>query len=810
MEGNYRTYLNDGWLFSPEFSEPMKELDFSGKMESVRIPHTVCTTAYNSFPSEVYQKISCYRKVFKTQKSWQGKLVLLTIEGSAHKTEVYLNQKLLCTHNCGYTAFTADLTKALNAEDKDNVLCIKVDSRETLDQPPFGFVIDYMTYGGIYRDVYLEVKNPVFIEDVFVCTELNTFTTSVTLNKKDEELKEEGFSIQQELFAWSSKKEANVQEKSLAFIASGVKSKTVFTKASAKGVVLWSLENPSLYVLKTTLLDSDGKEADSVETRFGFRKIEFNKNGFYLNGNLVKIRGLNRHQSWPYVGYAMPKNMQKEDADILKYELSLNAVRTSHYPQSRHFIDRCDEIGLLVFTEIPGWQHIGKSQAWREQTLQNVKDMVLQYRNHPCVFMWGVRINESLDDNELYQKTNDLCRSLDPTRPTGGVRYLRNSNLIEDVYTFNDFSYTGGNRGVDFKKNVTKSKKGFLVTEYMGHMYPVKAFDAERLRTEQSRRHAQVLNDAASSKEHAGSIGWCAFDYNTHKDFGSGDYICYHGVMDMFRNPKTAAFVYKSQGERETAGDVLEVSSSMDIGEYPASRLQSVYAFTNAQSIRLYVNRTFIKEFNPKENSPFKSLPHPPILIDDFIGDRLSAEEGFSLSDAKKIKCILKAVRDYGMEKLPLLQKMQALLLIAQKKVSLKEFNALYSKYMGNWGESSVQYKFEAVYNGKVVKTLVKSASQDVFVKVYAPRTLLKEDESYDVAAVHLYAADNFGNIRPFCQEAVTLETSGPLALIGPSAVSLKGGMAATYVKTCAQSGKAALFVTDWLGRKTSIDFTIE
>ena len=101
----------------------------------------------------------------------------------------------------------------------------------------------------------------------------------------------------------------------------------------------------------------------------------------------------------------MPDSVQRRDADILKYELGLNAVRTSHYPQSQAFIDRCDEIGLLVFTEIPGWQHIG-DEEWQEIAVRNTEEMVLQYRNHPSVILWGVRINESQDNDKLYTRTN--------------------------------------------------------------------------------------------------------------------------------------------------------------------------------------------------------------------------------------------------------------------------------------------------------------------------------------------------------------------------------------------------------------------
>ena len=171
-----------------------------------------------------------------------------------------------------------------------------------------------------------------------------------------------------------------------------------------------------------TELKSNDTVLDYKEETFGFREVSITEEGFFLNGKRILLSGLNRHQSYPYVGYAMPKSMQVIDADLLKYEHGCDAVRTSHYPQSQYFINRCDEIGLLVFTEIPGWQHLGDS-VWKEQVLTNVEEMVLQYRNHPSIFLWGVRVNESVDDDKLYEKTNALAKELDCSRPTGGVRY---------------------------------------------------------------------------------------------------------------------------------------------------------------------------------------------------------------------------------------------------------------------------------------------------------------------------------------------------------------------------------------------------
>ena len=833
-----RIYLNDDWEFSDFFSPEMTKKNFTGDFERVRIPHSFSVTPFNSFSTEIYQKDAVYRRKFKTERDWNEKRVLLTIGAAAHRSEVFLNGEKIATHECGYTAFTVDLTDFLFGEGVENLLAIRVDSRESLNQPPFGFVVDYMTYGGIYRDVYLEVKNPIYIEDVFVLTHGTRFEADVKLSNmslpcstrqsEDYRVKpdndssilsdndssvssannssvpsdNDSFSVQNDT--------SSVQGDSTFKITHELKAaeNVPFTSDPKEEIKMWSIEEPYLYVLETRLFDEGGNLLDTTETRFGFRDIRFDEAGFFLNGEKIKIRGLNRHQSWPYVGYAMPKNMQREDADILKYELGLNEVRTSHYPQSQHFIDRCDEIGLLVFTEIPGWQHIGNAE-WKEKAVQNVREMILQYRNHPSIFLWGVRINESLDDDEFYERTNKVAHELDSTRPTGGVRYLKNSHLLEDVYTFNDFSHWGPNDGCLPKSKVTDTNKGYMITEYNGHMFPTKSFDCESHRTEHALRHAKVLDSVAGREEISGSSGWCAFDYNTHKDFGSGDYICYHGVMDMFRNPKMAAAVYQSQADAKIAGDVLFVSSSMDIGEYPASVRGDVYIFTNADSVKMFVNDIFIKEYTAAD-SPFKNLKHPPIVIDDYIGQRLVDEDGIKEKHSKPIKEMIFALQKYGVDNLPIRYILKGLSLWARGITNPDHLRKIYEKYISGWGARFVSYKFEAYRDGKLVKTVTRAPAMHTHLEIEAKRRTLIEEETYDVAFVSLKALDEYGNVQPYCQEAVSLRTEGEIEIIGPKIVSLKGGMAGTYIRTKGKSGEGTLFASDWLGGEHFIEFKVK
>ncbi|MCR5614097.1 glycoside hydrolase family 2 protein [Treponema sp.] len=808
-----KTYINNAWQFAPEFDRQLlasKKADSKSKLKIVNIPHTTRELPYNYFSEDLYQGVCGYRKTFKTLASWKNRRVFITFEGAAHESTVYLNGQPLGTHSCGYTAFSYELTKYLAPSGSENVLVVKLDSNESLDVPPFGFVIDYMTYSGIYRNVYIEDKPQIFIEDVFVTTKQNVCSAQIKLSNPVPA----GTVLTVEIDPWSkvasrASGTSRSQASSRAAVTSRAKTASRAPAAQiqltadkesdsftavleVKNAKLWSPETPSLYTIQVSLEPAGSSVPGTEKTvRFAFRDIEFNKNGFFLNGAYYKIRGLDRHQSFAYAGYAMPDSIQREDARILKYELGLNAVRTSHYPQSQSFIDACDELGLLVFTEIPGWQFIGSSPKWRKQAVQNTRDMVLQYRNHPSIILWGVRINESPDDDELYKATNEAAHALDPSRPTGGVRCIKKSHLFEDVYTYNDFVHTGNNIGCEPKKNVTSNmKKGYLISEYNGHMYPTKIFDDEIQRTNHAIRHARVLNDVAGHSEIAGSFGWCAFDYNTHEDFGSGDRICYHGVMDMFRNPKLASSVYKSQSNAEP---VLEVSTSMDVGEHPACVRGKNWIFTNADSVKMYFNGIFITEYFPSKTD-FPNLAHPPIMIDDFIGNRFIDELKMSPSASRDAKALINFVALNGQIPFPK-SYYPAILRLVLKGFGTKKLTKLYNDYVGNWGGTASVYSFEAIKNGKVVAKVTKGPVEKYEICAECSSTELCQDYSWDAGAVRVSVKDQYGNVLPYFMESVRFTASGAVSLIGPEVSCFRGGCTGTYVRTNGKKGKGTLLI---------------
>lgn len=755
--------FNNDWLFTENFDAGFDEA------VSVRLPHTAKEIPYNYINCRDYQMVCGYRKIFTAPGDWQGKKLILRFDGAAHEATVFCNGERVGYHACGYTAFCVDITDLVRLGG-ENVIDVRLDTRESLNIPPFGFVIDYLCYGGLYREVTLEVKEPEYIKEVLI---ENTGLREIRVRIASE----------------CGSLVTDIVDNSGAVISSAVGKAFELNVPEAE---LWSVDSPALYTARVRAMRG-GEYVDEKRLRFGFRTVKFKSDGFYLNGERLKIRGLNRHQSYAYVGYAMPRSVQELDAEILKNELGVNAVRTSHYPQSQHFISRCDELGLLVFTEIPGWQHIG-DEDWKRQAVKNTDEMVRQYMHHPSIMLWGVRINESQDCDELYRRTNAVAHTLDSGRQTSGVRYIEKSRLLEDVYAYNDFSHCGDNAGLKPKKSVTAKKhNGYLVSECNGHMFPTKAFDDERHRLDHALRHAKVLDAMYADDDISGIFPWCMFDYNTHQDFGSGDGICYHGVMDMFRNPKLASAVYASQSEDKPC---CVVSSSMDIGEHPAGDIGRVYVFTNADCVRLYKDGVFVREFAPSREE-YPALPHPPVIIDDFIGELLITQEGFDEKTAAAVKECLLAVAKFGPSSLPpkILAKFARLMLLKGFKFS--DGVELYGKYIGNWGGEATKWRFDAVKGGKLICSVTRSPGQRVHLEVSTSKTQLCEGDTYDAAAVRIRAVDEHGNLAPYWQEPVILKCSGPIMLIGPEIISLKGGSGGCYVKTCGSSGSAELCVND-------------
>ena len=338
--------MNRNWRFSAKRFEndTAPGFDDSG-FERITIPHTNLRLPWHSFDEKSYQFVSIYRRHFRMPRETQGRYVFVDFEGAMTASAVWLNGQRIGEYRGGYTPFSFELTPHIDWNDK-NVLAVELDSRERSDVPPFGHQIDYLTFGGIYREVSLRVVAPVHLENVFArptgvltaspAVAVTCYAVSREASKPltlEVELRDGDRVVAQKKSTLNPQTSTEPQEQ-------------VATLQGLGQVRRWKLDEPFLYTVVVRLKDGD-LILDEDTRRIGFREAQFTDHGFELNGRPLKLRGLDHHQTFPFVGQAMPARIQRRDAEILKKELKCNIVRTSHYPQSKHFLDACDELGLL-------------------------------------------------------------------------------------------------------------------------------------------------------------------------------------------------------------------------------------------------------------------------------------------------------------------------------------------------------------------------------------------------------------------------------------------------------------------------------
>lgn len=741
--------INRNWRYHPAKVEGAQAPEFDdAAFERVVVPHTNVRLPWHNFDDKDYEFVSTYRRRFKYPAGAEGKRVFVDFEGVMTASAVWINGVALGEYKGGFTPFSFELTPHLHS-DKDNVLVVQVDSTERADIPPFGYEIDYMTFGGIYREVSLRVVSPTYIDNIFAHPK-DVLSNSPSLDV-DCFLAglhpEEGLALEVELrdgdrivakesqlvkkYVPTTETASTLDPTTSAPVYASVETTddpslhTVSLSRLSK-IQLWELERPHLYTVHVRLLRS-GHVIDEDTRRIGFREAMFTDHGFSLNGKIVKLRGLDRHQTFPFVGQAMPARVQRKDAEILRTGMHCNIVRTSHYPQSRHFLDRCDEIGLLVLEEIPGWQHIGP-EPWKQISIDNVGRMIRRDWNHPSIILWGVRINESRDDHSFYTRTNALAHALDKTRQTGGIRNFQGSEFLEDVFTVNDF-------GFPLKK---PNHPKYLNTEFVGHTFPTKTTDDDERQREHTLRHARIHNQLASDPQYAGGIGWCAFDYNTHSNFGAGDRICYHGVADIFREPKPAAGFYKSQCD-PAEEVVLEPAFHWAKGDESVGFSKAVVC-SNCDHLKFYLRERsldsnpwkLVAELDP-DKEEFGNLTYPPFILE-------------------------------------------------LSKMDTRQFEFA-------WGD----LRIDGYLKGKQVisKSLSGLGVDRQFLLLPDDQNLIADGA--DTTRVVLRVTDEFGAVRTYANDPIMFTLEGPAELIGDNPFSLIGGTGAVWVRAKEQPGTVRL-----------------
>lgn len=613
--------MNANWKFYKGDATGAQSTSFSDALwQTVQVPHPFDYLDYH-VPT-YYQGIGWYRKTFSLDATAAGKKVFLRFEGAMTVAQVYVNGTLITTHYGGFTPFTIDITARVTAGSANNLLAVRLDNTWQNTVPPQKTndnTIDYLLFGGIYRDVMLLVEDPLHVPDagayisdsvadsggVFITTP-SFFGIAATVRVKTIVKNEYAASKTCALLTTiidGSGASVGTAQNTQSIAANGVYA--FVQNISVSSPSLWSPVNPALYRAVTQVYDNTTL-VDTVITRFGIRSIGFVKQtGFFLNGSNVKLLGVNRHQMYPYIGQSLPDHAQYRDAKILK-DMGCNFLRLSHYPMSPSFMDACDELGIMVEEEAPSWQGVNQPDLWYLRHNLDIRSMIRRDRNRPCVVFWGVGPNESQPEPAREQTDQATAKAEDTTRPTTMARPYSTTSNVFDVYFNNVFTPPLPASPVD------QNTIGYVNSEHTGHTYPKARWDPEADLIEHAHRHELMTTEARTKAWVAGGSGWCGFDYNT--DFNSFENVAYHGVSDIFRIPKFAYYFYQSQCAADNyvgSRHPMVFIESFNEG-YVMPSTQTFKIFSNCEQVELFVNGTSAGAQSPDTGT---SLAHPPFTF---------------------------------------------------------------------------------------------------------------------------------------------------------------------------------------------------
>lgn len=619
--------LDGDWLFGGKMKPGALDPGFAdADFKRVTLPHCAAPLSWRNWDPEAWEHVWVYRRHFTLPREFDGLRVFAHFDRVMEGVKPAVNGHALEGREGGFLPVEREITELVRDE---NVLAVAVDGR-WLDAPPSGSPkgpesVDYLMAAGITGAVTLRAAPQIFIRGVFA-SPVNVLDAARRLEMKCG------------LDAAPGKLPAKVRLETKLLdgdrvVAGAMREITIekpqqdveLTMERLANVALWDVDNPRLYELEVTLFEA-GRAAHAYRTRVGFREARFEVEGFFLNGKRLQIFGLNRHEIFPYRGFAMPDRVMRRDAEILRREFNCNMVRCSHYPQAEAFLDACDELGLMVWEETPGWQYLGDAK-FKERVVRDVREMVLRDRNHAAIVIWGVRVNESHNDPELYGKTRQVAKELDPTRQTSGTMTpwsRKEPGWHQDVYAYDDYE-AAPDGSVDILPPVDDYP--YLIAEAVGQFdYSGKGFARKYrraadagLQAQQALLHAQAHSKAAANRRISGVIAWCAFDYASLMN--AWETIKCPGVADVFRIPKLGASFYLSQVDAKVRA-VIEPDFWWDFGVHtPAGPGKHAAIFSNCERLEVYLDGKLRARLEPDRRG-FGGLKYPPFFAD------LTAENG--------------------------------------------------------------------------------------------------------------------------------------------------------------------------------------
>ncbi|GAA3617259.1 glycoside hydrolase family 2 TIM barrel-domain containing protein [Flavivirga amylovorans] len=642
--------INSNWKFkrleTSNLSEKgYEDTDFDDSdWELVHLPHTAHIEPL--VVNNQWQGVCWYRKSIDIPNFTEDKKVFIEFEAAMNHSIVWINGEEVSMHQGGYLPVVMDATKYLKRHAK-NTIAVRLNNTDNPITGPKPLKrLDFNMYGGLYRNAWLSVKDKVYISHpvladkvagggIFVSTpkvSKETSTVSVKTHIVNDTKVPKSVELVQSIYY----DEQLVEENRSARIDIEAESDMdISEQFSLQNANLWSPKHPHLYHLKTKVL-LKGKVIDEETTRFGIREFKFKNNQLYINGEKTFLRGVNRHQEYPFVGYALSDNAQYRDAKKIK-DAGFDYIRLSHYPQSPAFMDACDELGLVVIDAILGWQFYNDTDAFRDYCYKSATNLIRRDRNHPCVMAWEVSLNETKMPIPFMEKLDKIVHSEYPGEQVYSCGWM---DEVYDIYLqarqhrilhphelkdkplsvseYGDWEYFSKNAGLNQDKlpNELRNELSSRQTRAYG--------EARMLR--QAKNVQEAHNDNIANTIAYSDSYWVMYDYNR----GYHDDIEHSGLMDIFRLPKFAYYFYQSQKDRDQ-GHILKIASYWN----DTSSL-NVKVYSNAEEVKLYLNDNLVSIQKPDNDEISKGLNHPPFTfkLPTFIKGSLKAE---SYVDGKKV-----------------------------------------------------------------------------------------------------------------------------------------------------------------------------
>ncbi|WP_222845211.1 glycoside hydrolase family 2 protein [Flavobacterium piscinae] len=614
--------------------------------EKITIPHTAQIEPL--VVNNQWQGDCWYQKQFDVEKI-ENEKIFLNFEGVMHEAWVWINGKLVIHHQGGYLPFTIDATDWV--KEKDNTIIVKVNNEDNPQIPPGKTLktLDFNYYGGIYRNVYLIKTNTVYITDAVHTNQVNGGGILVHFDEISPE-KASGFikvHVKNESnepknvkldITFSNPNHTSTFTSKEVVIGSNAE-ESIVTLLEIKHPELWGIEQPNLYDVEVKVL-SEKSVLDRQTLKTGIRKAALKNDGFYLNDEKLFINGTNRHQEYPYIGYALSDEANYRDAVKIK-NAGFDFVRLSHYPQTEAFLNACDEVGLLVMNCISGWQFVG-DEKFIENSYQEIRDFSRRDRNHPSIIFWEVSLNESDMKAAYMQKANEILRTELPYVPIYTAGWIDNPNY--DLF----IPARQHSKAPDYWNNYENNNRKIFIAEYGDWEYyaqnagfnqttfanlkeeertsrQLRSFGEKRL-LQQAFNYQEAFNSNLKGKHTIGQANWLMFDYNR----GYADDIESSGISDIFRIPKFAHYFYQSQRSPSVKLKNNLVSGPMVyIANYWNEKSSlDVTVFSNCEEVALYLNEVLIAKQKPLRNTFSEKLPHPPFVftIPSFQKGNLRAE----------------------------------------------------------------------------------------------------------------------------------------------------------------------------------------